>query len=85
MKNSIRWLLVGLQALLTQAAFAQASEQATVEKAGNDNLLWLAGLTLLIGLGFGFWQLKKVNKAKRNNEHTSLTDVQTPSPAKKML
>lgn len=41
----------------------------------------LAGLvlfTLLIGLAVGFWQLYSVERAKKRNSHSALTDPSGP-------
>lgn len=53
---------------------AQVAEEATVEKAAGDELLWLALLTLGIAIAVGVWQLARVRKAKRTHEHSAMTE-----------
>lgn len=82
--NLLNALLLCLFLALTigSAAVAQVSPDATAENAGNDSLLWLAGITLLAGVGLGVWQWFKVRKAKRNHEHSSLGGVGAADAAK---
>lgn len=67
----------------TLVVSAQVADEATVEKAGNDSLLWLAVLTLVIGVGLGIWQLVKLRKAKRNHAHSSLGGLSDAKAAKR--
>lgn len=65
---------------LISSVKAQMAEEATVENAANDSLLWLALVTMLIAIGFAVWQLIKVRRAKRTREHSALSNTGTQAP-----
>lgn len=57
------------------SAAAEVAPEATVENAANDELLWLAVVTMVFAIGVAAWQVLKVRKAKRAREHSSLRDA----------
>lgn len=62
---------------------AQVAEEATVENAANDELLWLAIVTMVFALAVALWQVFKVRKARRRNEHSALRDAAAHEPDKR--
>ena len=54
---------------------AEVAPEATVENAANDELLWLAVVTMVFAIAVAAWQVVKVRKAKRTREHSSLRDA----------
>jgi len=84
----MRWISLANAARGTCLAFAtsvqaQVAEDATVEKAANDELLWLAIVTMVFAVAVALWQVFKVRKAKRRNEHSALRDAADHPPDKR--
>jgi hypothetical protein len=43
---------------------------------GDFNIIYLlAGVTLVLALAIGFYQMRRAREAKRNHEHSALTEV----------
>jgi heme/copper-type cytochrome/quinol oxidase subunit 2 len=81
----MRWISPANAAWAACLAFAtsvqaQVAPDATVEKAANDELLWLAVVTMVFAVAVALWQVFKVRKAKRRNEHSALRDAATHQP-----
>lgn len=76
MKSSGRvmqtWLLWSA-AMSTVAA--EVAPEATVEHAANDELLWLAVVTMVFAIAVAAWQVVKVRKSQRTREHAALRDA----------
>ena len=47
------------------------------------NIIYLlAGITLLLVLAIGVWQISRARQAKRENEHSAMTNHDRPSSGK---
>ncbi|WP_295684148.1 hypothetical protein [uncultured Nevskia sp.] len=73
MNNFVIKLGSPLALLLPLLSQAQTALAPTQIKEPTHPLLWLALLTLGIGLFWVLWQVFKVRKAKRENVHSSLS------------